>query len=88
MLFNLFRKREVKFLGRSGLIFKYQNDDYYIDSEMSFSKDIDIVIFKESVRLKDRNESVSEIVKKEVLDHLLDYLKNKEKLKVELFPKS
>jgi hypothetical protein len=86
-MFNFFRKKKVKFLGRGGVIFRYQNNDYFIDSEMSFSKDIDIVLFKESIRLKDRNESLSETQKKEILDHLLDYLKNKEHLRVELSPK-
>lgn len=87
MLNNLFKKKEVKFLGRGGMILNYQNVDYYIDSEMSFSKDIDIVIFKESIQFKDTNEGLTEDKKKEILAYLLDYLMNKEKLRIKLFPK-
>lgn len=83
MAFNFFRKKKVRFLGRGGLIFKYQNDDYLIDSEMSFSEGVDIVIYKDSVRHYDGNGSISETRKNEIISSLLDCLKNEEHLKVE-----
>lgn len=87
MLFNFFKKKKVHFLGRGGLIFKYQNHEYFIDSEMSFTGNVDLVVFKDTVKRKDNSEMVTGELKDEVLMSLLDYLKNKEHLRVELFQK-
>jgi hypothetical protein len=84
---KFFRRKEVKFLGRGGMILRYQNNEYFIDSEMSFNTDIDIVIFRDSVRLKDTDEVLTESEKKEILHYLLNYLMKEEKLRIELFPK-
>lgn len=87
MLFNFFKKKKVHFLGRGGLIFKYQDHEYFIDSEMSFTGNVDLVVFKDTVKRKDNSEMVTGELKDEVLMSLLDYLKNKENLRVELFAK-
>ena len=87
MLFNFFKKKKVHFLGRGGLIFKYQDHEYFIDSEMSFTGNVDLVVFKDTVKRKDNSEMVTGELKDEVLMSLLDYLKNREHLRVELFQK-
>ncbi len=84
MLFNFFKKRPIQFLGRSGLIFKYSGKSYFVDSEMSFTKDVDIVIFKNTIELKDAQGETSETIKNEVLNNLLNYLELEEKLRVKI----
>lgn len=84
MLFNLFKKKPIKFLGRGGIVYKYLDKEYSIESEMSFNKDIDIVIYVDSVQLK--GQYLNEPQKKEVLDSLVKYLVDNERLKVKLFP--
>jgi|GEM_PF-2089419 hypothetical protein len=83
---KLFKEKKVKFLGRAGMILNYQNNNYFIDSEMSFTNDIDIVIFKDTIRFKDTKDNITEASKKEILDYLVDYLIKKEKLRIKLFP--
>lgn len=87
MLTNFFKKKEVKFLGRGGMILNYQNNDYIIDSEMLFGEDFDIVIYTDSIQFKDTKASITEAKKKEILDYLIDYLVKRENLRIELFPK-
>jgi hypothetical protein len=53
-VFSFFQKEEAALSGRGGLIFRYNNTDYSIDSEMSFNKSTDIVVYKDSVQLKKR----------------------------------
>jgi len=53
---------------------------------MSFNNDIDIVIFKDTIRFKDTKDNITEASKKEILDYLVDYLIKKEKLRIKLFP--
>ena len=84
MFFNIFKKKKLLFHGRGGMTFRYQDCEYLIDSEMSFDKNVDIVIYKDSIQFTDRTKSISEEQKTEVLSSLLDYLKNEEGLKVKL----
>ena len=83
-VFSFFQKEEAALSGRGGLIFRYNNTDYSIDSEMSFNKSTDIVVYKDSVQLAKKKDSVSAAHKKEVLTYLLDYLENQEHLKIEV----
>ena len=80
-----FRKKKVKFLGRGGIEFNYQDVDYLIDSEMLIGEEYDIVVYKDSVMTKDNRKLVAGSLKEEILSALLDYLQNKERLKVDLF---
>ncbi len=57
---------------------------YFIDPEMLDGKDHDLVVYKKSVRIKDGAEMISNSIKNEVLSSLLDYLKDKERLRVDL----
>jgi hypothetical protein len=84
MGFNIFKKKKARFLGRGGLIFIYEGKEYLVDSEMSFSKDIDIVVYKDSIQLKDKTTWIEEVHKKRVFDSLLEYLKNEEHLQVKV----
>lgn len=76
------KKKQVIFLGRGGLIYDHRNIEYLIDSEMSFTENVDIIIFPDSIKLKEGNRALSESDIKEVLYSLLLYLKDEEKLKV------
>lgn len=87
MLFNFFRKK-VRFLGRGGILLNYKGVDYYIDSEMLDGRKYDLALYTNTVKRRDNSEVVTGHLKDEVLTSLLDYLKNKENLKVELFPKT
>lgn len=85
MRLNLSRKRKVRFLGRAGLIYTYNGDKFFVDSELSLVGKIDIVIFTDSVRYIDKEKSITEVLKKEVLDSLAECLVNEERLKIQLF---
>lgn len=86
MLFNLFKKKKLRYLGRSGIVLNHEGVDYYIDSEMLDGKKYDLVVYTDTVKRKD-NLEISETLKDEVLTSLLDYLRNRENLRVELLPK-
>ena len=87
MLFRFFKRKPVKFLGRGGVVYRYNDVDYLVDSEMSFNSDIDMVIFSDTIQTKDNNMSLSNDQKRQVLESLVTYLSEKEKMKVKLFPK-
>lgn len=87
MSFNLFKKKKVRFLGRGGILLSHEGIDYYIDSEMLDGKKYDLAVYTDTVKRNDNSEIVTGELKDEVLTFLLDYLRNKENLKIELLPK-
>jgi len=83
-----FKKKKVKFLGRAGIIFNHGGVDYYVDSEMLDGKKYDLVVYTDTVRRKDSSEIVTGALKGKVLKSLIDYLKDRENLRVDLYPAS
>jgi hypothetical protein len=51
---------------------------------MAFSYDLDIVIYKESIKLKAGNRKISAEHMEEVLHSLIEYLEKEEHLKVKI----
>lgn len=60
-------KKKITFLGRAGLLFKFNDIDYFIDSEMLTGK-YDLVISRKSVRTD--KGSLSDFEKEQVINGL------------------
>lgn len=84
-MFGLFRKKKVKFEGRGGLRFNYQGKIYSVASEMSFEGKVDLVVYGNLIQEKGKNDLIDELLKKEIIEALIDCLENEEKLRVYLF---
>jgi len=85
MWFKGFGKKRVTFLGRGGVIFEYQDLHYIVDSEVAFSHDVDIVIYKDSLKFKEKKQEMNAEQKEEVLNALIECLKQEENLTVKVF---
>ena len=68
----IFKKRTITFLGRAGLYCYYNDETYFIDSEMLVGPLHDIVIYSDNIYLiRHRKQyDVDETIKSQVLDFL------------------
>jgi hypothetical protein len=46
---NIFRKKRIEYLGRTGIIFTHDQIRYFIGSELLSSNDFDIEIYKDEI---------------------------------------
>jgi hypothetical protein len=78
----MFGKRNVKFLGRAGILINYKEIEYVIDSEMLFDKKFGLVVFTDTLKRNDNSEITSEKLHEDILHFLTAYLTKRTRLKV------
>lgn len=84
MFLNIFKKRKLSFQGRSGIIFTYENEKYYVDSEM-LTGYYDMVIYRDSISKVSGNEkTIIGCIKKNLIFSKLIKELDKEKIKYTL----
>ncbi|MFY7840536.1 MAG: hypothetical protein ACOVP7_09675 [Lacibacter sp.] len=58
VVLNIFRKKKIKYLGLTGLIFSFNGVKYFVGSELLSSEDFDIEVYKDEVFRIENNTKI------------------------------
>ena len=84
-ILNIFRKKKIKYLGLTGLIYFGKDMEYFVGSELLTSKDYNIEIYKDDIYKYENGQKIKldEVQSLKVFE---DITKELEKTGMSVFP--